>query len=95
MDRQHGRDMLPDSFPERMDSHLAHIDAQLARMEGKIDTLVAGIAAHGERLTKVETWREDHQRVDDDRVSRERWVIGILVAMSAIATSALFGVLIR
>lgn len=80
-------------FSERMDSHLNHIDAQLARMEGKIDALVAGLASHGERLTKVETWREDHQREDTDRMGRERWVIGLLVAVAAISSSALIGVI--
>jgi len=75
-----------------MDAHLDRIEDRLARIEGKIDALVEGLAAHAERLTRVETWREDHQREENDRTGRERWVIGLLVAVAGMATSALVGV---
>ena len=77
-----------------MDTHFDRIESRLARMEGKIDALVATLALHGERLTRVETWREDHQRESDDQVGRERWVIGLLVAVAGMASSALVGVVV-
>lgn len=86
---------MPDESPTvSMDTHFDRIEDRLARMEGKIDALVSSLASHGERLTRVETWREDHQREDTDRVGRERWVIGLLVAVAGMASSALVGLVV-
>lgn len=77
-----------------MDDHLDRIEDRLSRMEGKIDAVVSGLAAHGERLTAMETWRQDHQKVEDDRTGRERYTITTLVAVVAVAALAI-GLVLR
>ncbi|MBF6555562.1 MAG: hypothetical protein IVW52_05220 [Acidimicrobiales bacterium] len=77
-----------------MDDHLDRIEDRLSRMEGKIDALVTGLAVHGERITRIETWRDDHQKVEDDRTGRERWTIGTLVAVASVAALAI-GLVLR